>query len=607
LNKHSSKKTPFALPFRKLLGIAAIAVLLFSQVQTSHTQTPFAQSAPADSFGWDIPSFTGDIKIQTDGSILVMETIVADYSNESHHGIYRTIPVNYRDRYGNKLSLRLQVLSVKDETGKDWDYTQSTEGDNINIQIGNADVLLDKPSTFILNYKLDRAITFFDDHDEIYWNLTGNDWGVDMKKVHATVTVPSGIAEADIKATCYTGAYGASEHNCTYKTQGQTTTFDVTTAAPDAPALQPGEGLTIVVGFPKNFVTPPTFLQNLLWILSDNWGYALPLIVFICLYYLWRTRGRDPKISRTAIMPIYTPPNKLTPTEIGTIIDESVDIKDISSAIIDLAIRGYIQIKELKEKVLFFDSTDYQLINIKKFEDDAKLKDHEKRLLGAIFFRGDTTKISALKNRFYKDLPGIKDAVYNELVGDGYFPTSPDKVRKTYITFGIILIAVASFGFTGISTIFSISIPIGIGASGLLLLAFAKFMPVKTKKGVETYYLIKGLEEYIGTAEKDRIKFQEKENIFEKLLPYAMTLGLATKWCTAFEGIYKTPPSWYTSTNPAWNSGFTPMLLMHSMDNMTNTMQTAFTSSPRSAAGGGSGFGGGFSGGGFGGGGGGSW
>ena len=137
-------------------------------------------------------------------------------------------------------------------------------------------------------------------------------------------------------------------------------------------------------------------------------------------------------------------------------------------------------------------------------------------------------------------------------------------------------------------------------------------MPAKTKKGAEAKWQVLGLEEFIRTAETDRIKFQEKENIFQKLLPYAMALGLAEKWTTAFKDIIKTPPNWYQSSDPNFMNGFNTMYLYHSLNSMTTTANTVMTSSPRSSSSGSwsgsSGFGGGgFSGGGFGGGGGGSW
>lgn len=344
-----------------------------------------------------------------------------------------------------------------------------------------------------------------------------------------------------------------------------------------------------------------------MWFLTDNWGFFLPILTFIIFYYLWYTRGRDPSTSRNTIMPIYTPPDNLSPSEVGTLIDETVDMRDISSAIIDLAVRGYLKINETKEKKFLTESTTYEFELLKDFESDSTLQKHERMLLSAIFSSGNSRKLKDLENEFYTSLPGIKDQIYDQLVKKGYFPAAPDKVRNAYSILGYVLLGGCVFGISVLIIFFSVSVIIGLALSGIIILIFAKRMPAKTKKGVDTYILIKGLEEYINTAEKDRIKFQEKENIFEKLLPYALTLGIAAKWAGAFEGLYKNPPSWYTSNDPNFHSNFSSLYLYSRLDHISTNMQSTFTSSPRSASGGGSGFSGGFSGGGFGGGGGGSW
>ena len=147
-------------------------------------------------------------------------------------------------------------------------------------------------------------------------------------------------AATGIKTICFTGIYGSSEQNCRVEAVN-----NVITAKSLGP-LAANEGLTVAVQFPKNIINKPTFSQQLIWFLADNWGYALPLITLIGLFYLWYTRGRDPRTGRETIMPVYTPPEKMTPSEAGTIIDEKVDMRDITSAIIDLAVRGYIKIKD---------------------------------------------------------------------------------------------------------------------------------------------------------------------------------------------------------------------------------------------------------------------
>lgn len=581
---------------------------------------PFGVSAAlAQSYGWDwgINEFNTTIQINKDSTITVTEHIQADFTKEEHHGIFRDIPVKYKDTNGVESQIPINVVSVTDDKGKPWKYVVNDEGDYIEIKIGDADILLNDIENYNITYTAERALTNYDDHDELYWNATGDQWEVQIKNAAATVKLPETVDPKKLKATCYTGSYGSKAQNCKDEiADGKTVTYSVTHSQGDY-ALQNYEGLTIVMGFPKGIVqpTPPSpeqifasapWYQKIYLFFLYNWGLLLPFIVGGLMFYLWFTKGRDPETTRTAIMPLYEPPDGLKPTEVGTIIDESVDIRDITSAIIDLAVRGYLQIIETKDKALFFNVTTYKFKLLKPdYSSEGKLEDFEKAILDSVFDGNDERDLSDLNNEFYKDIPDIKKKIYAGLVKKGYFPTDPDKVRNLYIGIGMALIFGTFFLFGVFVGSGYWSLAVGIGLSGLIMIAFGKHMPAKTVKGAESRYKILGLQEFIKTAETDRLKFQEKENIFEKLLPFAMTLGIADKWTKAFDGIYKTPPSWYRSNDPYFMNNFSTSHFLTSMNSLSGSMNTTFQSAPRSS---GSGFGGGgFSGGGGGGGGGGAW
>ena len=289
-----------------------------------------------------------------------------------------------------------------------------------------------------------------------------------------------------------------------------------------------------------------------------------------------------------------------------------MDSNDISATIVDMAVRGYLKIKEIKKKkILFGDDYDYEFTKLKEFQNASELHSHEKKTLDAIFQSGDTVKMSDLKNKFYLKLDGIINATYDRLVSEKYFPRNPDTTRKAYAGTGATLLFLPIV-FLGAFVEGLIALPIAVAASGIIILAFANIMPAKTKKGVEMYYTILGLEEFINTAEKDRIKWQEKENIFMKLLPYAMAFRIADKWSKAFEGFNKTP-NWFESNDPDFVNNFNTFYFVNRLTSMSNSMAVTMRTAPRSSGSGGSwsggsGFsGGGFSGGGFGGGRGGSW
>lgn len=599
--------------FKHALKTLALGAFLLLQIMGTSAGTAMAYG-----WGWEIKDFNSTIQINKDSTINVTEHIVADFTQEEHHGIFRDIPVKYKDTNGMESQIPIEVQSVTDDSGKALTYTVSDEGDYIEIKIGDADILLNDVESYNISYKAERALTNYEDHDELYWNSTGDQWAVPMEKAGATIKFPEAVDVKKLKSTCYTGAHGSTAHDCSSKIiDEKTIQYSAAPSTSGEPALNPYEGLTIVAGYPSGIIQPtppspeqifakaPWYVKIYLFFFL-NWGLLIPVAIGALMGFFWYTKGRDPETGKTTIMPIYAPPDNLKPTEVGTIIDESVDIRDITASIIDLAVRGYLKIIETKDKALFFNITKYTFKLLKKdYPEDKTLAAFEKKILDAVFEGDEEKDLTDLQNNFYKDLKEIQKDIYAGLVDKGYFPADPDKIRKMYLGIGLALILFPLTFIGGLILFMPWSLIVGLILSGLVIIIFGRYMPARTLKGAETRYKILGLEEFIKTAEADRLKFQEKENIFEKLLPYAMTLGIAEKWTKAFEGIYKTPPSWYSSNDPNFIHSFNTYYFLHSMTALSASMGTTFQSAPRSS---GSGFGGGgFSGGGGGGGGGGAW
>jgi uncharacterized membrane protein len=204
----------------------------------------------------------------------------------------------------------------------------------------------------------------------------------------------------------------------------------------------------------------------------------------------------------------------------------------------------------------------------------------------------------------------LKKVLYGELIRKKFFISSPEKVRNSYLAAGIIVLVFAILSFIFL-------IPNSVGKSfvaglltGIPVLAFAKFMPIKTRMGASIYMDILGFQEFMNRAEKDRLERMGDINLFSKFLPYAIALDVTDNWAKAFEGIYQDPPDWYVS--PVGFRTFSPYVFTHSLNSVMSNLSSAMFSAPRGSGGSGGGGGGGFggggsSGGGFGGGGGGSW
>ncbi len=568
----------------------------------------------------EISDFTETINIQKDGSLIVEEVISYDFQGESKHGIYRDIPFKYKARGGN-YNLRLEVVSVTDGTDHKYNYTVSNQGDNKQIKIGDADILVEGKKIYNIKYRIKRAINFFNDNDELYWNVTGDKWPVEIKQTKAIIVLPEISDEAGLKMDCFSGPTGSTDQ-CVSSRFEYLGVGKVKEAVFIDDILQAGYGFTIVLALPKGLVDEPTLISKLIDTVKDNFILALPLLVFIFFYYLWHKKGRDAR-GRGTIVAQFDAPVGLSPMAVGTLYDEKADNKDFSANIINLAVKGYLKIVQT-EQGLIFKRPDYALLALSSTQPITK---SERSILDAIFkednLETDAKKIaeiktlanlsefdkmvflSDLKNVFYKALSKIKSDIYAELAEQGYYKNNPQNVRTGYTVFGIFLIFFGIFvgSILGLLAIFSIVL------SGFIVIIFARIMPAKTAKGALAKEYIRGLRVYLNVAEKDRINFhnapEKKPEIFETLLPFAMVLGVEKQWAKQFADLYiDRQPSWYAGSN---TNVFSSMALVNSLKSFSTSAGAVASSAPSSASSGGSGFSGGGSGGGFGGGGGGSW
>ena len=558
-----------------------------------------------------INRFHADITVNEDSSFLVKETIDVDFPRP-RHGIYREIPFQYTDEFGDTFITPLNILSVTDASGKEYKKKIDTRNNILHVRIGDADKYVTGNLTYVILYKVENALLFFDDHDELYWNVTGNYWKAPIQVATASVLLTTKSETRNLWASCYTGITGSRESQCRYETYPNNGEFFT------GRTLNSGEGLTIAFGWDKGLVSRPAWWRIFTWKAKTNWPFILPLFSLIFMFNLWRKAGRDPRV-RESVTVMYEPPryaNKpLTPAEVGTLIDERMDPKDITSTIIGLAVKGYIKIEETKKEGLLFSTTDYHLSRLK--EPDADLSPFETELMKGLF--SDTLSgilVSEMKNTFYTHLESLKQTLYRGLMEKKYFLKSPEKIRSLYQIMGVVtaVLAVSSSVIITYGLFSSASLPpsavlksiIAGAMTGLPVFAFARVMPAKTRAGASAYMEILGFQEFMNRAEKDKLARMEDKDLFSKFLPYAIALGVAESWAKAFEGIYQDPPEWYVS--PGGVRTFSPHAFSRSMNSVTSSLGAALFSTPRgSGISSGGGSSGGSSGGGFGGGGGGSW
>lgn len=557
----------------KPLKIALLALAILSG------SVPLAQAR-----SWSIDEFDSRITVREDSSLAVRETITIRFEGQ-YNGIYRTIPCKYTSNYGARYSLRLEITGVTDENGSALKYeaVNKSGARDIKIWVPGA---VDAVKTVVIAYTVRGAILFFNDHDELYWNVTGTEWPVPIQHAQAVVTLPAAAKGAGINYTAFTGVFGSNDKDFKASMQDGTAVAFETTVP-----LNYKEGLTIVCGWPKGIVRPIPASTKFFWFIADNRYVFIPILVFALMFLSWHRKGRDPSLNRS-IMPQYEPPDTLTPGEVGTLIDETADMRDISATLVDLAVKGFLRIRE-EEKKGFFSKKDYTFTLLKTdYARNPKLKKHEIEILQGIFGSGSEKKLSNLTNTFYTHLPAIKNGLYDLVVSAGYFNTRPDRTRTGYYVLAGIL-AVCSFALMPLFDEPNAVLFFSLLLSAVIVALFAPHMPKKTKKGAEALWHIRGFEEYLTRAEKDRLKLDTPET-FERFLPYAIALGVADQWAAAFKDICTQPPDWYEGQ---YGTSFNTIIFLHNLNAMNRTAHSTFVSSPRSstsgASGGHSGFGGG--------------
>ena len=378
-----------------------------------------------------------------------------------------------------------------------------------------------------------NGLKFFEDHDELYWNVTGDEWDVPIENARAEILLPPGVT--GIRALAFTGAYGSRAQNADVVTSDNT--VNVSMLRP----LSFHEGLTVVVGWDKGFVKQPGTSELINQFLESNWPVFFPVPVFLFMFWLWYTRGRDPRVGPVAVQ--YAPPEGMTPAEAGTLVDDDAAMRDITATIVDLAVRGYLVIEE-KEKdhmLGLYSNKEYVFHMKKKPAEWTGLKSHELVLLAGIFANGAQTdvELSALQNQFYKNLPGIKDGIFDALMERGYFQHRPDYVRSGFVGGGIAVGVLLFFIGNALSQKMGMALaPFIIAAivSAAIIIGFGWFMPARTAAGAKALAGVLGFEDFLTHVEADRMdRIDQTPETFEKFLPFAMALGVEKKWVGAFQ------------------------------------------------------------------------
>ncbi len=554
-----------------------------------------------------IQLFDSEIKLNDNGSLDIKESITVNFDGGYHHGIYRDIPLELRGMAGN-YSLGFEVQEVLMD-GQSVPVKKSTRryggGKDLRLRIGDPNRTISGIHVYKIKYSAVLGARYFEEWDELYWNITGNRWEDRIDSLHCTVIFPFPIELSDEDIKIFVGTYGSDRTTADYSLTDESLSFGTGT-------LYPGYGTTVDIRFPKGYLSKPP-LSKTLWLklksyIGPLFAVLLPLLIFVLLFRKWLREGKD--LPAGTITVKYNPTKDLTAAEVGTILDQRVDTVDITSILFDLARLGYLSIEEVEtNKFLFLKKKDYK-IKILKDMDLDKEKHLREFLKGLKLKGGNEFLISDLKGEFYTYVKDVTEEIYKSVKKKGYFHGNPDKVRKKYTGFGVAGLFIGiwaiplTFGFSGGT---GVGFAVGIALSGLISLIFAQVMPKRTYRGREVLTDILGFKEFLVRVEKDRLKRMIDQNptIFFDFLSYAIALGVVDEWAERFSGLQIETPGWYNT----YGGVHGPIMASNITSSIGNTIGAfaAASSPPRGSSSGFSGGGGGFSGGGGGGGGGGGW
>lgn len=344
-----------------------------------------------------ILSYHSDIHVLSSGTMDVTETIKVNAQNQQiNRGIYRDFPTKYKDRHGNSYVVGFEVLDIRRD-GLTDNYHFGSLPNGRRIYIGNANYILSPGEyTYTITYRTTRQLGFFKDHDELYWNVTGNGWAFPIDEAEAVVYLPKDAANSsELQTSAYIGLYGSREDDVTMEH-----TDDGGILFRSNRPLSGQEGLTIVTEWPKGYVRAPTTADKIEWFIEDNKALIVGFfglgVVLIYYFLAWLFFGKDPQ--KGTIIPLYYPPKEFTPAMTRYLTEMGYDNKAFTAAIINMAVKGYLKIEEGSGK-------EYTLIRTDAT--DAGLSEEERALAKALFnSQGRFSKIlSGLVTGFNPGIP----------------------------------------------------------------------------------------------------------------------------------------------------------------------------------------------------------
>lgn len=596
-----------------------------------------------------VDSWSVNYVVDADGTLHVKETIVWRFGTDSgRHGIYRWLTT--REAWGDTNQDAVYRISNIGVTSPDAsaNYTTATLGSGrdqqLYIKIGSADQVITRATaTYVLIYDVAGALRTSDDpsnpYDALYWDAIGDDTP-QTSDVVITVQVPGGVQQTG----CANGPAGTS-NPCTSATIGSAgvATYVVASKAP-------GSILTI------DAMISPGLVANNQPILVDRADKAsasagttalattggVAVLTALGVGVMAHRNRRDQRFLGVApgsidpsgsgvgndnhpVIPVSFAPPDIPVAAAGFIDDGAVDVRDTTAALLSLAVRGAIQLRqdESRAKSWVFGGVADQTIYARLLDPSVPMAPHEAKLLKDMFrgLRAGSEKALTGQGTLYAAYMDMRTNVRAEAEAAGWYTRMPAagvtaasagtvsivanlvasliRLVVPLVIAGFALIGGVSLGWVPSMRWLTWAGPIFVLILGLIVYRGLTHRGQRSAIGRAYADQVTGFREYLATAEADQIRFEEGEDIFSQYLPWAVIYDLTDRWTkvcaqlVAAGRLQDIQPTWYYGNIHAFNA-FT----------FTQSLASVSTASLPAVSTSGSGFGGGtgFSGGGFGGG-----
>lgn len=488
-----------------------------------------------------IKNLDSQLNISASGNVSVIEDLRIDFPPKGQRNqFYRVLPIWYEPS-GDFHVVDVNVKNVVMDENVPIPFQSWISGRDLFLRVGDPVKPLQGEHKFRIEYEIFRGVHFVNGSPQLLINVTGEQSPFPIENVSVTVKPPKGTDMSRVQSSAVVDANGKTQAVNASKS-GESIQFN-------AQKLDPSQGLTVAVDLPKGSVIPHSVLFDTVAYLQKFYQvFVLPVATVILLSAWWWLYGRDPGEKKSE-SPNTLPPNFITPAEAGTLIDESCDLTDIVSTVIDLAARGFIKIRVVPYNgFLYLDTKDYEFTLIKSIQ-DRELKPHEQLFLTGLFGGlSTTTYLSAVKGNFAEYIPMLKRRIYSNLVTEGLFARDPEIDRKNFIsagasiiTVGVCFLVISMYHAGGQAT------SIGMILSGLVILLASGAMPRRTSKGVSACSQLKRFQRALRSGDQNDLqKFaRENPNVFDQYLSYAIVLGLADRWADAYISEVHNYPDWY--------------------------------------------------------------